>query len=261
MIIQNLSRPRGGIRAFTLIELLTVIAIIGILASILIPVVGKVRENARRVKCGSNMRQVALAVLTYESENGVLPGPTEREIRSPLLGDARPGATSPKEVWPTMNVDLSILLESYVGITNAGDVGPFECPSNEANAKSDPRIPVFLIMRNVRTSPPSFFGDTDSGVQQEPKSLSQIKAAGTGFFSRQATEFTQIWMVSDIDRYNTVYYGGDASVDLDMAHDGGRNYAFFDGHLEYLKPAKWSGGRPDWNYYPASTGDEGNHGN
>lgn len=56
-------------RAFTLIELLTVIAIIGILAAILIPVVGKVRESASRAACASNLRQISLGTLAYASDN------------------------------------------------------------------------------------------------------------------------------------------------------------------------------------------------
>lgn len=61
-------------KAFTLIELLTVIAIIAILASILIPSVAQVRESARRSKCLSNLRQVAQATVIYATENnGRLP--------------------------------------------------------------------------------------------------------------------------------------------------------------------------------------------
>ncbi|MEZ0218082.1 MAG: type II secretion system protein, partial [Rariglobus sp.] len=44
-------RARGQTRAFTLIELLTVIAIIGVLAAILIPTVGRVRESAKSSTC------------------------------------------------------------------------------------------------------------------------------------------------------------------------------------------------------------------
>jgi prepilin-type N-terminal cleavage/methylation domain-containing protein/prepilin-type processing-associated H-X9-DG protein len=55
--------------AFTLIELLTVIAIIGILAAILIPAIGKVRERAASAKSVSNLRQFGVAIQAYTSDN------------------------------------------------------------------------------------------------------------------------------------------------------------------------------------------------
>ncbi len=58
-------RPRAG---FTLIELLVVIAIIAILAAILFPVFAKAREKARQTSCGSNEKQVGLAILQYTQD-------------------------------------------------------------------------------------------------------------------------------------------------------------------------------------------------
>ncbi|EIQ02076.1 prepilin-type N-terminal cleavage/methylation domain-containing protein [Opitutaceae bacterium TAV1] len=65
----TLPLPRRDHRAFTLVELLTVIAIIGILAAILIPVVGKVRKSARRAECISNLRQLVTAAHLYANDN------------------------------------------------------------------------------------------------------------------------------------------------------------------------------------------------
>jgi prepilin-type N-terminal cleavage/methylation domain-containing protein len=61
--------PRRSAAAFTLIELLTVIAIIGILAAILIPTVSAVREKAKQVQCSSNVRDWGRAIMMYAAEN------------------------------------------------------------------------------------------------------------------------------------------------------------------------------------------------
>jgi prepilin-type N-terminal cleavage/methylation domain-containing protein/prepilin-type processing-associated H-X9-DG protein len=60
-------------RGFTLVELLVVIAIIGILVALLLPAVQSAREAARRNQCVNNLRQLAIAMVNYESVNGGFP--------------------------------------------------------------------------------------------------------------------------------------------------------------------------------------------
>ena len=58
---------------FTLVELLVAIAVIAMLTGILMPVLRTTQQQARAVACSSNLRQLLLALTSYERENGVFP--------------------------------------------------------------------------------------------------------------------------------------------------------------------------------------------
>ena len=99
-------------RAFTLLELLVVIAVIGALAALLLPVFGRVQESGRATVCLSNLHQIGVALQLYVQDN---------RNRLPVMRD--------KSLTTTNSLPSpDLVLSNYLG-----NIRVLKCPSDRGN--------------------------------------------------------------------------------------------------------------------------------
>jgi prepilin-type N-terminal cleavage/methylation domain-containing protein/prepilin-type processing-associated H-X9-DG protein len=98
ILILNLRRRKSKQSAFTLVELLTVLAIIGLVFSLALPAVMDARAAAQRVSCANNIRQVGSGLHGFESTWGRFPGVYWGTTGSVALGDKRQWSYSPSSL-------------------------------------------------------------------------------------------------------------------------------------------------------------------
>jgi len=109
---------RGG--GFTMVEVIIVIAIIVCLAAILLPVLARAREQARRVKCISNVRTLAMAWLAYAADNERMTCGGGKPWLGPGAGsvDAGRAAVHAGVLWPYVNDEKAYVCPDDVSLNN-----------------------------------------------------------------------------------------------------------------------------------------------
>ena len=116
---------------FTLVELLLVVAIMGLLVALLLPAVQVARESARRVACANNMRQLGLALQSYHGSFRVFPSGSGASPRPRVISTSWHVALLPMlELAPLSDVARQGGITAAVGEIGYRGVPVYRCPSD-----------------------------------------------------------------------------------------------------------------------------------
>jgi len=189
------SHSRTQSSAFTLIELLTVIAIVGVLAAILIPTMERVRESAHKAACLSNLRQIGVALkLQINDTKG----------RFPSRGDS----------WLNYGQVADALLPFL-----DGDVDAFVCPAHSAE---DTYFRLEIVSKPGNYTNYEFNGTLANYVMSEERQETNRGTAGIFNPSMAAFAYDRPYMTRE---------GQDPRL---QPHPGGANVVYVDGSAAWL---------------------------
>ncbi len=222
-------------RGFTLTELLVVIAIIGVLAGLLLPVLSRAKEKARRAHCVNNLKQTGVALQLYADDHGdQLPGPIWQGFY---------------EVYDNQNPRrLSYYLATYMG-----QPAPAQTPQKNLLARcpsaalcwapqtdSDPmsiHVPLSYLTAAAVTNQASNIVSRPFGYpyasppytkpDEVPKRLHEISDPALS------------WAMTDADQKNAMSYAGYyLHLPVNPSHGSVRNELFFDWHITAVAVGK-----------------------
>lgn len=107
-------------RAFSLVELLVVVAILGLLAGLTVPVVGRAQEAGNRGVCVSNLRGLGQAMNAYVAESGMFP---------PIVETSGRGSSAVTRNWTSILAEAGSATTNTPYSKNKGKNGFWFCPS------------------------------------------------------------------------------------------------------------------------------------
>ncbi|WP_309398675.1 type II secretion system protein [Cerasicoccus maritimus] len=192
--------PKESHSGFTLVELLAVMAIVGVLASILIPVVGTVRQSAKRSVCASNLRQLSSASLLYSNDhNGDL-------IATPFQ---EAGKYWFRQVYPYLdNDEYKVTSSVFQCPDDDSAIEAFETNGTEWNAIS------YLLLKD---EPTWKIRTQISNAPDSPQFIDSETTATTDYYNQ--TKFK-----SKVKGSST-----------DWRHNSGLNAAYWDGSVQFIE--------------------------
>lgn len=212
-------------RAFSLVELLVVIGVIGILLALLFPTLALSWAYARRVNCQSNLRQVGQALIMYANENHgwIIPVDNDPTNEGGVRGYGI--LLPPKDRWPAVVFKVK---GPQPQTDNPADYNPtvVVCP-----ADLEPAEALTYALNN-------------------PPAAHHCKLGSSNFNGLSPSEVViAAEKRSDALDYYLEPHEGDFDKSLEMYRHGlkhGSNYLFFDGHVASAKPEEIKRGMDPW---------------
>jgi prepilin-type N-terminal cleavage/methylation domain-containing protein/prepilin-type processing-associated H-X9-DG protein len=223
--------------AFSLVELLVVVAIIGILSSILLPALARAKARAQGVYCLNNTKQLALAWIVYaDDQNGRLPYNLESRTGASMAVNWVNNILD----WELSsdNTNAVALAESGIGPYTSRSASVYRCPSDYVLSSIQKDAGWNARVRSYSMN--AMIGDAGS-----------VSAGGT---NRNNPDYIQFFKYSSIPRPSDIFVFIDEHPDtiddgyfLNSAaepkwrnipasyHDGASGLAFADGHAEMHK--------------------------
>ncbi|PQV62724.1 hypothetical protein B1R32_1238 [Abditibacterium utsteinense] len=214
----SLSPVRQAKKAFTLIELLVVIAIIAILAAILFPVFGRARENARKISCLSNMKQIGLGIFQYAQDYDEKYPPRENGVSG----------------W-------RVLTQPYLKSTQL-----FSCPSNPYNSEPGAQAGEEALGIKKSYNAPQLrtnLGALADGIpsdslwrQNDGVAMASVESSAQVLMVGEAAGTGAVGGFSDLP-INNPDWGNNPNA-VFAGHLSFANWCFADGHAKSLKPLR-----------------------
>ncbi len=212
-------------RAFTLVEMIVVMVIVGAVVMLLFPAFNRIRAKSRNIRCMGNMRQVGMAMKRYELDN------------NEGWPHGRVSVHPEHPEWPDPTGSLASLFPAYVPKEDA-----FRCPATRDVVEMAPDKKDFLGCANFYVSPQGVATRPEDEGKQPPRPPSY-------FYEGLWTDPSNIPRDPPVER---IVYGDECvhGVWKDSAgelhwlgqnnHEGGGNFLFVDKHIEWVA-VEWRG--------------------